>query len=139
MTVGQFEVAQAYAKTAQSTVEAGPLLLVRLYDRLAHELQLAKEFIGVGDPMRANLSLQHAQKIVHVLRSSLEPDGFDGGHTLLRLYNTLVEQLVQANLYKDIAVIERCQEIVAPLHQAWSEAVAREMQRTVADAVVGVG
>ena len=139
MTIGQYEVAQAYEKTARSTVETGPLLLVRLYDRLTHELELAKEFIQAKDPMRANTSLQHAQKIVHVLRSSLNPDGFDGGQTLLRLYNTLVEQLVKANLYKDIAVIERCQEIVAPLHAAWTEAVAREMQRNSADAVVGVG
>ena len=139
MTIGQYEVAQAYEKTARSTVETGPLLLVRLYDRLAHELELAKEFIGAKDPMRANTSLQHAQKIVHVLRSSLNPDGFDGGQTLLRLYNTLVEQLVKANLYKDIAIIERCQEIVAPLHAAWTEAVARELQRDSADAVVGVG
>ena len=53
MSVGQFEVAQAYAKTAQSTVEAGPMLLVRLYDRLAHELELAKELILAQDPIRS--------------------------------------------------------------------------------------
>jgi flagellar protein FliS len=139
MSVGQFEVAQAYAKAAQSTVETGPMLLVGLYDRLAHELQLAKEFIQEGDTLRANGSLQHAQKIVHVLRSSLDADGFEGGQTLLALYNTLVEQLVKANLHKDVAIIQLCQDIVAPLHSAWAEAVAREMQRNAPGATVGVG
>jgi flagellar protein FliS len=139
MSVGQFEVAQAYAKTAQSTVDAGPTLLVRLYDRLAHELELAKELIQAHEPLRANGSLQHAQKIVHVLRSSLDPEGFEGGQTLLKLYNTLVELLVNANLYKDISIIAQCQAIVAPLHTAWAAAVARELQRNTAGAVVGVG
>jgi flagellar secretion chaperone FliS len=130
MPIGQTDVAEAYARTAQSTVEAGPMLLVRLYDRLAHELELGKEFIQAGDAYRANGSLQHAQKIVHVLRSSLDPGGFEGGDTLLRLYNTLIDLLVKANLYKDIKPIEVCQGIVAPLREAWTEAVTTEMQTT---------
>lgn len=127
MALGQQDVAQAYARTAQSTVDTGPTLLVRLYDRLAHDLELAKEFIQAGDAFGANQSLQHAQRIVHVLRSSLDPDGFEGGQTLLRLYNTLVDLLVKANLHKDPGAIEVCQEIVAPLREAWTEAVVRVM------------
>jgi flagellar protein FliS len=128
MPVDQQEVAQVYARTAQTTVISKPMLLVRLYDRLALELELADAYIGASDPAKANSSLQHAQKIVHVLRSSLDPDGFEGGQTLLRLYNTLVELLVEANLHKDAETVARCREIVAPLRDAWTEAVAREMQ-----------
>jgi flagellar protein FliS len=102
--------------------------VAQVYARMALELELADAYIAASDPAKANSSLQHAQKIVHVLRSSLDPDGFEGGQTLLRLYNTLVELLVEANLHKDAATVACCQEIVAPLRDAWTEAVAREMQ-----------
>jgi flagellar secretion chaperone FliS len=115
------------------------MLIVRLYDRLAQELELSKALIEEQDPFRANRSLQHAQKIVQVLRSSLDPDGFEGGHTLLALYNTLVELLIQANLRKDVAAIGIAQDIVAPLQRAWAEAVAREMERSATDAAFAVG
>lgn len=132
MTSARDHVAQAYTRTAQRTVDAGPTLLVRLYDRLAHELELAKEFIAAGDAAGANASLQHAQKIVHVLRSALDPAGFEGGETLQCLYNSLIEWMVQANLHKDVTWIVHCQEVVAPLHAAWREAVAVELERSAA-------
>jgi flagellar secretion chaperone FliS len=132
------DVAQAYTNTASKTVSNGPLLLVALYDRLANDLEVAKQYIWVDEIESADSSLQHAQKIVIVLRSGLQVDGFDGGDDLRRLYNTLVDLLVKANINKDVETIELCQQIVAPLHEAWTEAVARELEKGMRGAAAGV-
>jgi flagellar secretion chaperone FliS len=132
------DVARAYAKTAASTVTNGPMLLVKLYDRLTQDVEMAKQYLTLGDNQRASEAVQHAEKIVVVLRSSLQPDGFEGGRTLLALYNTLTDLLIRANLKKDVVVLELCQQIIAPLHDGWTRAVAREMEKERARGPVGV-
>jgi len=138
MSPSESDVARAYAKTAASTVTNGPMLLVKLYDRLVEDVELAKTYLSLGDNQRASDAVQHAEKIVVVLRSSLQPDGFEGGRTLLALYNTLTDLLIKANLKKDAAVLELCQQIIAPLHDGWTRAVAREMEKERAGAQIGV-
>jgi flagellar protein FliS len=105
------------------------MLIVRLYDRLAHDVELARRYIEANDFENADSCLQHAQKIVIVLRTGLRPAGFHGGDDLRRLYNTLIDLLVKANLFKDLTVIGQCQGIIAPLHAAWMEAVAIELEK----------
>jgi flagellar protein FliS len=138
MSPNESDVARAYAKTAASTVTNGPMLLVKLFDRLVQDVELAKEYLTLGDNQRASDAVQHAEKIVVVLRSSLQPDGFEGGRTLLALYNTLTDLLIKANLKRDVAVLDLCQQIIAPLHDGWTRAVAREMGKERAGAQIGV-
>lgn len=133
MALTEQDVANAYSDTASKTVNTGPTLIVRLYDRLAHDVELAKNYIAAGDFEHADSCLQHGQKIVIVLRSGLRAGGFQGGEDLRRLYNTLVDLLVKANLFKDARVIEQCQEIISPLHNAWAQAVAIELEKGAAD------
>lgn len=133
MSLTQQQVADAYSDTATKTVTSGPMLVVRLYDRLANDLELAKTYIGEGDFENVDNCLQHAQKIVIVLRAGLRPEGFEGGQNLRRLYNTLLDLLMNANLFKDGRVISKCQEIVAPLQGAWAQAVAIELERQGGD------
>jgi flagellar secretion chaperone FliS len=101
----------------------GPQLLVMLFDRMAADIEIAARALEGGDLLVTNERLQHAQQIVRVLRHSLQPDGFEGGHTLLGLYELLLTELIDANLTKDISKIHRCGEIVAPLREAWRRAV----------------
>jgi len=129
MALTEQDVANAYSDTAAKTVNTGPTLIVRLYDILVNDLDFAKRYIAGDDYESADSNLQHAQKIVIVLRSGLRANGFEGGETLLRLYNTLIDLLVKANLYKDTRVIEQCQEIISPLHDAWTQAVAIELEK----------
>ncbi|MGD0984109.1 MAG: flagellar export chaperone FliS [Acidimicrobiales bacterium] len=129
MALTEQDVANAYSDTAAKTVNSGPMLIVRLYDRLAHDVELARRYIEANDYENADSCLQHAQKIVIVLRTGLRPAGFHGGDDLRRLYNTLIDLLVKANLFKDLTVIGQCQGIIAPLHAAWMEAVAIELEK----------
>jgi flagellar protein FliS len=103
----------------------GPQLLVMLYDRLAADVEIADRALETGDLLTTNERLQHAQQIVRMLRHSLQPDKFEGGRTLMGLYELLSVQLVEANLTKDREKIRTCVQIVAPLREAWHRAVVR--------------
>ena len=104
----------------------GPRLLVMLCDRLAVDVVRAQVALEADDLKAVNESLQHAQKIVRVLRSALDPDGFKGGYELLAVYVFLENHLVKANLEKNLSVIRECANLIEPIRDAWSRAVLSE-------------
>ena len=116
--------AASYQSRAVETAP-GPQVLVMLYDRLAVDIEVADRAIEELDFFTANESLKHAQQIVRVLRHSLQPDGFIGGDRLLAIYEFLSRQLLEANLSKSQTALRECQRIVAPLRDAWHQAVAQ--------------
>lgn len=133
--------AERYAATASSTV-SGPMLVVKLYDRLVQDIEVGRQQILEENVPGAHEALVHAQRIVRVLRTSLQPDLFRGGADLVMLYDLLEHELVRANLEKDVAPLATCSAVVGPLHAAWTEAVAHVMSQQgqeVAGATVSVG
>jgi flagellar protein FliS len=115
-------LADKYRSQAIQTAP-GPQLLVMLYDRLAADVDIAGRSLEAHDYLVTNERLQHAQRIVRMLRHSLEPDGFTGGRDLLALYDFLLAHLVEANLRKDPDLVLECAQIIAPLREAWQRAV----------------
>jgi flagellar secretion chaperone FliS len=115
-------LADKYRSQAIQTAP-GPQLLVMLYDRLAADVDIAVASLDAQDFLTTNERLQHAQRIVRMLRHSLEPDGFNGGRDLLALYDFLLSHLVEANLRKDPDMVRECARIIAPLREAWQRAV----------------
>lgn len=115
--------AAAYQDRAVQTANS-PQLLMMLYDRLAVDIERAEVAIELGDFGATNEHLQHAQRIVRMLRSALDPDGFRGGQELLSVYVFLEQHLVKANMEKSVAVAHECAELVRPLHEAWRKAVS---------------
>jgi flagellar protein FliS len=120
-------LADRYRSQAIQTAP-GPQLLVMLYDRLAADVDIAVRALDAQDYLVTNESLQHAQRIVRMLRHSLEPDGFTGGRDLLALYDFLLSHLVEANLRKDAEMVRECAGIIAPLRAAWQRAVTNPDQ-----------
>jgi flagellar protein FliS len=115
-------LADKYRSQAIQTAP-GPQLLVMLYDRLAVDVDIAGRSLDEQDFLVTNERLQHAQRIVRMLKHSLEPDGFAGGRDLLALYDFLLSHLVEANLRKDPEMVRECGRIIAPLREAWQRAV----------------
>ncbi len=136
------DAAGRYASTASNTV-SGPMLVVKLYDRLALDIELGREKIEARDVTGAHEALMHAQRIVRVLRTSLQPELFQGGEDLILLYDMLEHELVRANMDKDVTPLATCAAIVGPLHRAWTQAVnavlAQEAEREATSVTVAVG
>lgn len=114
--------ANAYQGQAINTATPTQLL-VMLCDRLAVDIDRAEVAIIARDFKESNDNLQHAQAIVRMLRTSLDPTGFKGGEELLSLYYFLERQLAKANLEKSVEIIHECAEVFAPIHEAWRRAV----------------
>ncbi len=114
--------ASAYRSQAVQTAN-GPHLLLMLCDRLAVDIARAEVALDERDLQAANEHLQHAQKIVRMLRNSLDPGGFKGGRELLSVYVFLEGYLVKANLAKDVSLVRECAELLRPVHEAWTRAV----------------
>jgi len=114
--------ASAYQSHAVQTAN-GPQLLVMLCDRVSVDIARAAVALESSDNKAANDHLQHAQKIVRMLRNALEPTGFEGGQQLLSVYVFLEAHLIRANLEKDIDLVRECAALIAPIHAAWRKAV----------------
>jgi flagellar protein FliS len=99
-------------------------LLVMLYDRLALDLDRARDALEAGNREAAGEQLNHAQEIVLELRSSLQVDAWEGGPRLASLYSWLLTELVQANVKADKNRVASCLLVVEPLRDAWRQAAA---------------
>jgi flagellar secretion chaperone FliS len=114
--------ASAYRSQAVQTAN-GPQLLLMLCERLSVDIARSEVALDVRDNQAANEHLQHAQRIVRMLRNALSPDGFEGGRQLLSVYVFLESHLIRANLEKDPGVVRECAALVSPIHEAWRSAV----------------
>jgi flagellar secretion chaperone FliS len=114
--------ASAYQSQAVQTAN-GPHLLLMLCERLAVDIARSEVALDTGDNKAAHEHLQHAQRIVRMLRNALDPAGFKGGRELLSVYLFLESHLVKANLEKDAALVRECAELIRPVHEAWRKAV----------------
>lgn len=101
----------------------GPHLLVMLCERLAADMSRAEVAIPASDFGSCDQNLQHAQRILRVLRNALDPDGFKGGRELLAVYTFLEQHLIDANLRKSVTMVRECIELFRPIHEAWRMAV----------------
>lgn len=97
-------------------------LLVALYDRLVLDLDRAGAAIGVRDLHAAHHALVHAQDIVSELLNTLDLDAWPAGAGLADVYKYVIEQLVNANVHKDAAIVDDCRRIIEPLRDAWRQA-----------------
>lgn len=115
--------ALAYQDQAVQTAN-GPHLLLMLCERLAADIARAEVGIEAADYKVGDENLQHAQSIVRMLRSALDPDGFKGGNELASVYVFLEQHLMKANLGKDVVLVRECAELFRPIHEAWRAAVS---------------
>jgi flagellar protein FliS len=107
-----------YRRDALQSASPGALV-VQLYDYLVADLGVAERAIEAGDVRGSHEALIHAQRIVDMLRGTLRVDLWAGAADLQRIYDFLWQELVRANLYKEVGRVRDCLDIVRPLHEAW--------------------
>jgi len=113
-----------YVTDAVDTVSPAKLVTM-LYDALVRDLQLAEDqLVGARDLRIVNDRLVHAQAIVLELRAGLDPTKWSGGPGLAQLYVFMLDELVQANVAKDVERVRSVRKLVEPLQEAWHAAAA---------------
>ncbi|PCI22437.1 MAG: flagellar export chaperone FliS [SAR324 cluster bacterium] len=124
---------QAYQKTSVQTSNQKQLI-VMLYDGMNRFMDRGVKAIQEGDLEVAHINLHKTGKILLELTSTLREDrGGEVATNLKRLYVYSYEQVVIANLKKDIHKIREVQKVLNNLREGWkvvkSAGAARPMQR----------
>ncbi len=116
-----------YLSYRQNQVEtAGPgELLLMLYSGAISFLRRAREALAGGNMAEANRFLGRAQDIMCELMSSLNPDLPEISGGLFLLYEYIHHLLVQANVRKEAAPVDKAEKILVMLQETWQQALAR--------------
>lgn len=112
--------------TVQVTTSSPGQILVMLYDGLFRFLGEARAAIQARDRTRAGERISRSHAILELLASTLDPaHAPELCENLQGLYLFCMSRLVTANVKQDAAPIDEVLRVLAPLREAWREAVAR--------------
>lgn len=100
-------------------------LVVIMYEEAIKALQIAKREIESNNFAKANQQLYKAQLIIGELMSALNHDYKEIAENLLGLYSNIYDQIVQANVSKDINRIDSLVKLLSSFLDAWREAARK--------------
>ena len=102
-----------------SVMTASPMdLVVMLYDALIKQIKLSDIFLENREYEKVNQHLSRAEDIVSELLCSLDLS-YPISEELMKLYDFMLQELIQINLQKDRSRIPPLLEIVESLREAW--------------------
>ncbi|KIQ94725.1 Flagellar protein fliS [Anoxybacillus thermarum] len=108
-----------YKKTPQQ-------LTALLYEGLIDSLEEAIENTKKSNYIHANKRLQKANDILRRLGVGLNYDAGIIAHQLDALYNYMAERLIEANMKKDVAMMQEVLTIAKDIANAWNEALKKQ-------------
>ena len=105
-------------------------LTALMYEGLLNHLGESITHIEQNEMMDANKKLQKASDILQRLGVGLRYDAGLVAENLDTIYNYLANQIIKANVKKDIDQIKHILEIVQTLNNAWNEALTIKQNNT---------
>lgn len=105
----------------QTQTASKPKLLIMLYDGAIRFVRSGIEGIEEHNVEKSNNNLCKAQAIVHELISSLNFD-FPISSDLVRIYEYILDRLIEANVKKSVLPAQEVLEHLSDLREAWIEA-----------------
>lgn len=114
-----------YAQYRQTQVQtaAPEQLILMLYDGAIKFCLQAKECIAQKDVPGANAALIRVQDIISELQFSVNAEAGEIAQQLSLLYDYLYRRALDANLAKDVAIIDEIVNMVRDLRSTWVEAI----------------
>jgi flagellar protein FliS len=116
-----------YKQTVYATTDKVQIVLM-LYDGALNHLKIAQQKIESGDIMTKATHLTKATMIITELSNVLDMEkGGEISNNLRRLYDYVLNQLLQANMNNDVQSIKNAVRVVGILRDAWKEMIEKEM------------
>lgn len=101
-------------------------LLIITYDIGIRSCSAAERAIDVNDLEQINANLQRAQAVIRELMVTLNiEEGGDVAASLMRLYDYMYYQLVDANVKKDATPVKLVRQMLEELKATWLEAIGK--------------
>lgn len=110
---------QQYNKNKIMTATPAELVLL-LYEGCIKFCNIAKTAIEKKDYYETNENLKKAQAIIRELQCTLNFD-YEVANDFNNIYNYLLPRLIEANIKKDINILEECLEHLRTLKDTWKE------------------
>ena len=117
-----------YQKYLKTTIETAsqPQLLLMLFDAAVKKLHIARKAIEESNIEVSHNELIKVQRIFSELMVALDFEiGGELAHQLFSIYDFVYRQLVQANIRRDVKLIDETLPIVEVLREGWTKAVAK--------------
>jgi flagellar protein FliS len=104
----------------QGILTANPAeLIVMLYDGCIKQLKLGCLAVDSKDYEKVNTCFQKAQRILLELITSLD-FRYDLAHELMRLYEYMIDEIIEGNLHKNTEPILAVASLLEELRGAWA-------------------
>ena len=124
---------ERFAQQAQDTYRVNQIqmaskeqLLIITYDIGIRACSAAEKAIASGDVELINTNLQRAQSVVRELMVTLNLEqGGQVAASLMRLYDFMYYQLVDANVKQDAEIVRTVRSMMEELKATWVEAIAK--------------
>lgn len=97
-------------------------LTLMLYNGAVKFIKQGKASIEEKDLQKAHNSIVRAQDIISELNITLNMD-YEISHNLRSLYTFILERLMQANIKKDVTILDEVLPLVEELRDTWKEAM----------------
>ncbi len=115
------QVYEQYKRTSVETSSPGKLLLM-LYDGCIKNIENARTAIGEKNPELAHEKIVKAQDIIIELMATLNMD-YNISQRLLSIYDYIYNQMVEANIKKNIELLDEIQGLLADMRDTWQDAM----------------
>lgn len=96
-------------------------LIIMLVDGAVKYTKVAKLALERGDKERAHKELIRVQSIFAELIASLDLSSGEFTKDLINIYNFVRDKLIEANIKKDIKVIEEVMPVIEDVRDMWHE------------------
>ena len=106
-------------------------LVILLYQRAIRDVAEARAAIVEPDAETRHRALLHVQEIVEELAYAVQPELWEGGDSLVSIYQYLLELLVEANIGSDLRALDEAGKLLGDLATSWSEAYVAIQPDTV--------
>jgi flagellar protein FliS len=117
--------AREYLRTQIQTASREQLVLM-LYDGAIRFCEQARQMLTQEDIEGGHRFFLRAQNVVLELLYALDREsGGEVAANLAALYTYMYNQLVEANVYKDVERVEHVLSILRSLRDAWSDAITQ--------------
>jgi len=114
-----------YIKQEVEGATKGKLVLL-LYDGAIKFMRISTKAVDDNNIPDAHNNIMKAQNIIYELMSTLNMDAGEISKNLMRLYDFMIWQLVEANKEKDKEKIESVIKLMTSLRDAWKDVIQKE-------------
>jgi flagellar protein FliS len=120
---------RAYGSYLKQEVEGASQgkLIVMMYDATVKFIRAGVKAIEEKDIQNAHNNIVRAENIIYELMSTINvEEGGDIAQNLLKLYDYMIEELIEANTKKSVEKLENVLRIINPVRSAWKDVLAKE-------------